>query len=565
MKIGKNIPCYLVCSFAGIAIALSCANVNEPNQAPPGLGSPTVVSILAGNQTVTISWKAVPGATSYAVYHTAGATITTVSPYHTCTDTSYAIGGLTNRTKYAFAVSAANALGESGLSTIDTATPIDPNQTALSLVPGESQMSLTWQSATSVGSYTVYWDTGKSITKSAPNKHGGAVSPYVITGLSNMHTYSFGVVAVRNGIESEFIASANSQPVPDIPAAPGIICIIAQDKAAKVYFDTVSWAISYRVYYATSDLVTPQSQFIESNTSPVTVSGLNNGTILSVVVAAINGLGMSSLPQPTKVEPRPASGSKMGMKLIPAGTFQMGSNDSVYDGALAYPAHTVTISSAFMMDSTEVTQEDYLRVLGVNPSSSYSYYGNLRRPVDGVTWHDAVLYCNARSKAEGEDTVYTYSSISGIPGYGCTSLVNIANDFLKNGYRLPTEAEWEYACRAGTTMEYYWGDTMNTNYCWFRGQYSYNPATTSVATKLPNEFGLYDMSGNVMEWCNDRYARYNDSAQIDPMGGTTSTHNRVVRGGTCIGDPLRLHSAYRSYQFAEAGSWCNGFRCTRRQ
>ncbi|MBN2189148.1 MAG: SUMF1/EgtB/PvdO family nonheme iron enzyme, partial [Chitinispirillaceae bacterium] len=190
-----------------------------------------------------------------------------------------------------------------------------------------------------------------------------------------------------------------------------------------------------------------------------------------------------------------------GMKLISGGTFSMGSMNGYGD---EQPVHSVTVSS-FYMDTTEVTQAEYAGLMGTNPSAFSSAAGWETRPVENLTWFDAVLYCNARSRSEGRDTVYSYVGINGIAGYGCSGLGSLAMDFAKNGYRLPTEAEWEYACRAGSATDYYWGgsyppataaDTlaMDNNAVWWHNS---NFSTARVGTKLANAFGLYDMSGNV--------------------------------------------------------------------
>ncbi|MBN1127593.1 MAG: SUMF1/EgtB/PvdO family nonheme iron enzyme [Chitinispirillaceae bacterium] len=217
------------------------------------------------------------------------------------------------------------------------------------------------------------------------------------------------------------------------------------------------------------------------------------------------------------------------MKLIPAGTFLIGV-DSICQtpGTVNWwgdTIHQVTLSE-YYMDSTEVTQADYASLMGVNPSY---FTGDLLRPVERVTWFDAVLYCNARSNKYGKDTVYTFTSITGTPGNGCTDLGELAIDFSKKGYRLPTDAEWEYACRDNTKI-YWWGN--DTNGMGDRAWSYYNSSDTThpAAAKTANAYGLYDMTGNVWEWCNDWYGIYGSGAVTNPTG-TVSGSYRVVRGG----------------------------------
>jgi formylglycine-generating enzyme required for sulfatase activity len=196
--------------------------------------------------------------------------------------------------------------------------------------------------------------------------------------------------------------------------------------------------------------------------------------------------------------------------------------------------------------------------MGENPSY---FTSDLTRPVEKVSWFDAALYCNARSKANGYDTVYTYTHRFG--GSSCPDLENLGRDLTKNGYRLPTEAEWEYACRAGTTTGYFVGDDSTSvgSYGWYN--LNSDSTTHPVATKLPNAWGLYDMAGNVWQWCNDWYKDYADSAVTDPTGPSTGS-DCVMRGGSwryCI---LNLRSASRNY--FSPGGWglVLGFRCVRR-
>ena len=266
--------------------------------------------------------------------------------------------------------------------------------------------------------------------------------------------------------------------------------------------------------------------------------------------------GATTVHTVTITDNDPAPPAPSGMVSIVGGTFQMGSTVAFSNEV---PEHSVTVS-AFYMDTTEVTQANYNSLMGVNPSYST---GDSLRPVEQVTWFDAVLYCNARSKRDGKDTVYSYTSITGTPGNGCTDLSGLTITMTKNGYRLPTEAEWEYACRAGTTTDYYWGADTIGNYAW----YSSNSGSTTqpVAGNLANGFGLYDMSGNVWEWCNDWYSvsYYSVSPSTDPTGPTSGS-SRVERGGSAGNNVDALRSAYRNYDAPTYKFRAVGFRCVGR-
>jgi len=258
----------------------------------------------------------------------------------------------------------------------------------------------------------------------------------------------------------------------------------------------------------------------------------------AVIARAIDKNGLSSVPETLTVQF--GLQRMIVMKNIPAGTFTMGS-DSIAD--YASPAHQVTLS-AFKMQETDVTQEQYFAVMGMNPSYFDTGTSAPLRPVEQVTWFDAVKYCNALSLLFSFTTVYDTSAWTA--------------DFSKTGYRLPTEAQWEYACRAGSITAYWWGP--DTNGMGARTWEGFNSGNTTqpVATQLANPFGLYDMTGNVWQWVNDWYGPYSSGAVTDPTGATTGT-NRVLRGGTINGVDNTYRSAYR-YGVSPYWLYYGGFR-----
>lgn len=205
-----------------------------------------------------------------------------------------------------------------------------------------------------------------------------------------------------------------------------------------------------------------------------------------------------------------------------AGTFSMGCSA----GSSYTTVHSVTLTRDFYICDHEVTQAEYKAVMGTNPSS---HLGDESRPVEYVSWNDAIEYCNKLSQKEGRTPCYSGSGSS------------VTCNFNANGYRLPTEAEWEYAARAGDTTTSAWtwsGTTVESslgNYAWYSANSGSNSVYTThpVKDKLPNAKGLYDMSGNVEEWCWDWYGSYGSSAVTDPTGPSSGSL-RVSRGGNYL-------------------------------
>ena len=290
-------------------------------------------------------------------------------------------------------------------------------------------------------------------------------------------------------------------------------------------------------------------------------SGSWAAAVLACGVAPFVGVGCEDTPAPQTqpAETRPSPGppgessatltNAIGMKLvyIKPGSFMMGSTQSAKEVArLAksrtdlytdeHPPHRVTITKGFHMGAHEVTQEQYETVMGRNPSH-FRKGGDY--PVEGVSWEKATEFCRKLSAREGQT------------------------------YRLPTEAEWEYACRAGTTTPFAFGNTISVGQANYDSRHvygtgqkgKYRKCTTPVGTLKPNAWGLYDMHGNVWEWCQDWHAAgyYARSPSTDPPG-PESGQSRVLRGGSWGSPPHYCRSVFRLWFHPSYRSCLNGFR-----
>lgn len=250
--------------------------------------------------------------------------------------------------------------------------------------------------------------------------------------------------------------------------------------------------------------------------------------------------------------------------LISGGTFQMGSPEDEAWRSEDETQHTVTVSD-FYMSIYELTQAEYQEIMGENPSS---FSGN-DLPVENVSWLDAIRYCNARSEKEGLTPAYTVD--------GQTITWNRSAD----GYRLPTEAEWEYACRAGTTTPFNTENSISAEEANYYGHYpyeiednyfsqenlttkpgEYRQTTVAVDSFSPNAWGLYNMHGNVGEWVWDYYGVYDTETPDNPTGAMTGTL-RVYRGGGWNDFAKNMRSAYRATLAEDKGSFNIGIRLVR--
>ncbi len=245
--------------------------------------------------------------------------------------------------------------------------------------------------------------------------------------------------------------------------------------------------------------------------------------------------------------------SGVEMVALPAGEFLMGSDKGNADEA---PAHRVKVS-AFLMDKFEVTHEMFTKAQLPNPSH---WQDSPKKPVERVRWRDAKLYCNERSLLEKLKPCYDEKT----PDFDC--------DTAANGYRLPTEAEWEYACRAGTDGAYDFGEADKLRqFAWFAD--NAGAKTHNVGEKKPNRWGIFDLYGNVSEWCEDVYSPdfYKVSAPSDPTGPPSPGKDvkRVMRGGSWKASTDMCRSTLRQAERTGDSDACFftdycGFRCVRR-
>lgn len=233
--------------------------------------------------------------------------------------------------------------------------------------------------------------------------------------------------------------------------------------------------------------------------------------------------------------------------------------------------HPVKFTYDFYMDTKLVTQDDYQALMGNNPSGNIT--GDLNLPVEQVTWFDAVLYCNARSKRDNLQEVYTYKTLVRKDNH-IISMEGLSYDIRKNGYRLPTNAEYEFAERANTNGKYFFAtadqdaNVIGNDYAWSinLSGFKYEKGgiyTTTVGSKKPNPWGIYDLIGNVFEWCNDWDAPYMSTPEVDPTGQPSGPEGkRMAKGGSYRTDiNYHMRIAYHYKWLPETVTGEIGFRC----
>lgn len=245
------------------------------------------------------------------------------------------------------------------------------------------------------------------------------------------------------------------------------------------------------------------------------------------------------------------------MVKVQGGEFLMGSPENEFEHQKDEQQHKVRVND-FLMSRYEVTQADFEAVMSFNPSS----HKGQNLPVENVSWFDAVRFCNELSRQNGLTPVYDIEDNQGRP--------SVSFNQKANGYRLPTEAEWEYAARAGTQTPFSTGENINSDQANYYGTYPYKDRpselyrgeTIQVGSFQPNAWGLYDMHGNVWEWCWDRYGAYSVNSDNNPTGAESGRY-RVNRGGGFNDFGKHLRSAYRAAHNPENKTFNIGIRLVR--
>jgi formylglycine-generating enzyme required for sulfatase activity len=276
-------------------------------------------------------------------------------------------------------------------------------------------------------------------------------------------------------------------------------------------------------------------------------------------------------------------GRVSGIELRPirAGDFLMGSPPKEARRQADEQQHRVAFIRPFLLGAFEVTQGEYAKLMNANPSyfqpdgegkGKINKIETQRLPVEKVSWFDAIEFCNRLSKLDGFPPYYTMTDIKRSGASISAATVTIAGG---NGYRLPTEAEWEYACRAGTASRFHYGPRTEAKDASMKvllsfGLYGDPPRWHSldrpeqVGKFKANDWGLYDMHGNVAEWCSDFYSpdTYTNAPATDPQGPKTGTQ-RVIRGGSWLVGEESCRAASRFWQVPGEGAYFLGFRVAR--
>ncbi|MBN2655932.1 MAG: SUMF1/EgtB/PvdO family nonheme iron enzyme [Spirochaetales bacterium] len=447
------------------------------------------------------------------------------------------------------------------LSAISGVTAPVTGATPVTTITETAQYSgtVTWSgSPATFAASTVYTATITLTPKAGSTLSGVSADYFTVDGsTSDTNAANSGVVtAVFPVTDSVITITAIPGFTAPVTGAPPVTTITETAQ----YTGTISWSplvssmfVSNTVYTATITL-TPKAGFtvsgVAANSFTVAEATATN-SINSGVVSAIFTTTTSNLAAVSDVTS--SSQSTIVLKAVPGGTFNNGTTN-------------MTVSSLHMSEH-EITMEQFVAVTGLaNPSSSFTDVVN--GPVQKVNWYHAMVFCNKLSEADGLTPVYSINGTSNTTSWGAIPTTSKATwdgavaDWSANGYRLPTETEWQFAARGGNSTHNYTYAGSNTidDVAWYTDNSS--STTYPVGGKAANELGLYDMSGNVWEWCWDWFAIYPSGTQTDYRGADSGSY-RVNRGGSWDSNAYSSTVAGRGNGVPYALHYNVGFRVVR--
>jgi len=332
-----------------------------------------------------------------------------------------------------------------------------------------------------------------------------------ITGLTNATSYTFTVKSVdTTGNKSSGTTVTRAPADTTAPANASVLNATAGSTQISLSWTNPTDADfnGVEISWTPTGGSPAQPLTVAKTATSQNITGLTNATSYTFTVKSVDTTGNKSSGTTLLQTPNAPVGVSATIGTLTAvvgGTFNNGTSN-------------MTVSS-FHMSTYEITQAQYTTVTGNSPSS---YLGDTSRPVESVTWYDAAEFCNKLSDRDGLSKVYTITGRTPANGYPITS-ATVTMTIANSGYRLPTEAEWEFAARGGNlTHGYtYSGSNTQNNVAWW--EINSQSRTHPVGTKAANELGLYDMTGNVAEWCWDWYADYPSGAQNDYVGPAPTT------------------------------------------
>ena len=607
------------CLVVGAALAFGC---QKDSTQPIGDTTPpaTVANLAAGQPTqaaIVLTWTA-PGddgtsgtATQYDIRYStalitsanwASATTVTSEPTPAAAGSAetFTATGLQPATPYYFAIKTADEVPNwSDLSNVPNGTTLAPTDTTppakiSDLAAGtdtDTSIILTWTAPGDDGStgtaaqydirYSMApitsdnWGSATAVTGEPTPAAAGSTESFTVAGLQPDTPYYFAIETadeVPNWSALSNVPTASTGVTPDT-TPPSFVADLAATNPTLTTLD-LSWtapgddgntgtASEYDIRYSQSPITSGNwASALQATGEPVpsaagtaeafTLAGLQSGTHYYIAIKTAdevpNWSALSNVAEGTTQVQTPP-----GFVLVPAGTFTMGSPPDEPGRQDDEVQHEVELTRSFFICEHEVTQAEWLGYMLWNDSESQ----NSGYPVGYVTWYDCLSYCNKRSAGEGLDSVYalTYRV------YQDHHIVNatVSIDANKNGYRLPTEAQWEYACRAGSTTAFCNGGITNTE-ChpiepnlamvgWYCGNNQGDYHFTEML--LPNNWGIYDMHGNVLEWCMDAYGAYSLGHVVDPLNLSGAYH--VFRGGSISNYARWCRSAMRSWSSSQQG------------